>query len=112
MDAIDKNFFNRMVEFFQDNVGGVFALYDPKPMELYKYPDGKFKPIHKANNNIDKLLIHVKRYLDNYKLYTDLPQVTISNDYKHLKIDKSWKNVSTTSTSFNRGVFYEKSKRQ
>lgn len=108
----NKEFFNKMVDFFNKNVGSVFALYDPKPGEIVKHPDGTYRPIYKANTNIKRLLEHVERYITNYKLYQDLPMVTISNDYKLLKITESWNNQDFFKhTTLSRGAFYDVKKR-
>jgi len=91
----------KLVEFIRANKGRVFALYTPEPGTMIQ-PRGMEKQELKkipGLKNKEALIYHCKHYINNYKLYTDEPQIEFSNDYKKLIIKNSWKQ-QTTITKF------------
>ena len=102
-----KDYFNRMVGMFRENIGCVFALYDPKPGEIKQGTNGSYKPLIKVNNDLEKFKFHAKKYIDNYKAYSDEPMVYFDNDYKLFYIIDSWNYITDSSKrTFSKGAFY------
>ena len=96
-----------MVNMFRNNIGEVFALYDPTPGEINKGTNGLWKPLLKVNNDLEAFKLHAKRYLDNYKAYSDEPMVYFSDDYKLFYILDSWNYITDFSKrTLSKGAFY------
>jgi len=76
----DRDKYQKMVNYIRGNVGGVLALYNPRPGELVKNHNGEYvKPI-RATEDLEQFESFVYRYCQNYRFYTDYPIIEFNNE--------------------------------
>lgn len=73
--------YQKMVNYIRENVGGVLALYDPKPGELAKNYAGQFIQVIRATDDLEEFKELVFHYCDNYKYFSDYPILEFNEDY-------------------------------
>ena len=97
----DKPKYLKLIDFIRANKGRVFALYTPEAGTMIQ-PKGMAKQELKklpGLQNKEALIYHCKHYINNYRLYLDEPILEFSDDYKILRIKKSWKQTITITKS-------------
>ncbi len=97
--GIEREKFNRMVNYFRGNVGAVLSVSAPAPGELVKNHLGKLvAPIH-ATPDPEELFILVDHYLRGYNNYPDEPLIEFNNEKTLLYIKPSYDETRKKTTT-------------
>ena len=81
LKPFNREKYQKMVNYIRGNVGGVLALYDPKPGELAKNYAGQYVQIIRATDNLEEFKEFVFRYCDNYKYFSDFPVLEFNEEF-------------------------------
>lgn len=87
---LDRAKYQKMVNYIRENVGGVLALYTPRPGEIAVNYRGDRVNLIRATNDLDELQLFIERYVVNYSLYSDFPIIELSDDRRLLYIMPSY----------------------
>lgn len=87
---LDRAKYQKMVNYIRENVGGVLALYTPRPGEIAVNYKGDRVKLIRATDDLDELQLFIDRYVVNYALYSDYPIIELSDDRKLLYIMPSY----------------------
>ena len=87
---LNRTKYQKMVNYIRENVGGVLALYTPRPGEIAVNYKGDRVEVIRATDDLDELQLFIERYVVNYPLYTDYPIIELSEDRKLLYIMTSY----------------------
>tara|TARA_R100000951_G_C2653092_1_gene185093 strand:- start:7124 stop:7414 length:291 start_codon:yes stop_codon:yes gene_type:complete len=86
----DREKYQKMVNYICENVGGVLALYDPKPGALVLNHNNKHREPIRATEDLEEFKSFVKRYCDSYRAYPDLPILEFNEEFTLVYIKESY----------------------
>ena len=93
--GVDRENFNKLVNYARGHVGGVMTVHKPKRGELVRNFYGEFvKPIQ-ATKNPDELFVLVHHYMASYNQYPDEPILEYNNEKTQVNIKKPYENKSS-----------------
>jgi len=86
----EREKYQKMVNYISGNVGGVLALYNPKPGALVLNHNKKHREPIRATEDLEEFKSFVKRYCDNYRAYPDLPILEFNEEFTLVYIKESY----------------------
>ena len=97
-----------MVNYLRENVGGVLSLYDPRPGEVAVNYKGEKVRLIRATEDLEELNIFIRRYVQGYNSYPELPIIELNEERTLLFIKPSYNDtVHPFKISEKRSKFYQ-----
>ena len=106
--VFDQEKYQKMINYIRENVGGVLSLYDPRPGEVAVNYKGERVRLIRATEDIEQLNGFIRRYVQGYNSYPELPIIELNEERTLLYIKPSYNDiVNPFKISQQRNKFYQ-----
>jgi hypothetical protein len=108
LKPFNREKYQQMVNYLRENVGGVLSLYDPRPGEVAVNYKGEKVRLIRATEDLEELNIFIRRYVQGYNNYPELPIIELNEERTLLFIKPSYNDiVNPFKISEKRSKFYQ-----